>query len=277
MNTFILEVFCKIIGIGAASGLVYNQSHLYLIADNSHYIYDYHLKKNQLLKFPLTSSEILGENIIKKEKADIEAISLYENTLFIYGSGSTAKRNKGFEVFPDNSFKVNPSDLTALYSRLQKVANISEADFNIEGAIVDQDRILLFNRGNGPQKRNVVFQINRKQPEQEILWKDIALPAIKTMSTGFTDAILHQGLIYFIAAAEDSNSNYHDGEIGGSLIGVMDAGTFDIKRTLEISATHKIEGLTFYEEDQKSVQFLLCEDRDNDEEEAIIYKLTLSK
>ncbi|KAF5308619.1 hypothetical protein FQR65_LT18030 [Abscondita terminalis] len=53
---------------------------------------------------------------------------------------STAKRNKGFEVFPDNSFKVNPSDLTALYSRLQKVANISEADFNIEGAIVDSDR-----------------------------------------------------------------------------------------------------------------------------------------
>lgn len=157
------------------------------------------------------------------------------------------------------------------------MANISEADFNIEGAIVDQDRILLFNRGNGPQKRNVVFQINRKQPEQEILWKDIALPAIKTMSTGFTDAILHQGQIYFIAAAEDSNSNYHDGEIGGSLIGVMDATTFDIKRTLEISATHKIEGLTFYEEDQKSVQFLLCEDRDNDEEEAIIYKLTLSK
>ncbi|QQT27608.1 DUF6929 family protein [Sphingobacterium spiritivorum] len=277
MNTFILEVFCKIIGISAASGLVYNQSHLYLIADNSHYIYDYLPEKNQLQKFPLTSSEILGENVIKKEKADIEAISLYNNTLFLYGSGSTVKRNRGFEVFPDKSFNVNSVDLTALYARLQKAANIAEADFNIEGAIVEKDRILIFNRGNGPQKRNVVFQINRKQPEKEILWKDIALPAIKTISTGFTDAIIHQGQIYFIAAAEDSNSNYHDGEIGGSLIGVMDADTFEIKNTLEISTTHKIEGITFYGEDQKSVQFLLCEDRDNDENESIIYKLTLPK
>ncbi len=50
--------------------------------------------------------------------------------------------------------------------------------------------------------------------------------------------------IYFLATAEDTQSTYNDGEVKGSLIGVIDVATMKLEFTQKISDTHKFEGLT---------------------------------
>ncbi len=51
----------------------------------------------------------------------------------------------------------------------------------------------------------------------------------ETSGNFFTDAILVEDKIYFLATAEDTTSTYDDGEILGSIIGRMDSKTFKIR------------------------------------------------
>jgi hypothetical protein len=81
--------------------------------------------------------------------------------------------------------------------------------------------------------------------------------------------------IYFLAAAENSNSTFEDGEVMGSIIGSLSPDTFEINFTQKISDTHKFEGITFFRKQDTILEFLLCEDNDSDVLESNIYKLTL--
>ena len=80
-----------------------------------------------------------------------------------------------------------------------------------------------------------------------------------------------------MATAEDTQSTYNDGEVKGSLIGVIDVATMKLEFTQKISDTHKFEGLTLYQNSDKTLEFLLCEDKDSEVLETNIYKLVLDK
>ena len=102
------------------------------------------------------------------------------------------------------------------------------------------------------------------------------MPKIKHVETSFTDAILVEDKIYFLATAEDTTSTYYDGEILGSIIGRMNSGTFEIEFTQKITDIHKFEGLTLYNRTKDKIEFLLCEDNDSEVLESTIYKLVLT-
>ena len=53
MEKFQLSVLFKIIGIGSASGLVYHQDKLYIISDNSTFLYEYNILNKRLDKIAL--------------------------------------------------------------------------------------------------------------------------------------------------------------------------------------------------------------------------------
>ena len=44
MEKFTLEILFQIIGIGSASGLFYNNDSLYIIGDNSGFLYEYNMQ-----------------------------------------------------------------------------------------------------------------------------------------------------------------------------------------------------------------------------------------
>ena len=50
MEKFQLTAFLKILGIGAASGIVYTNNSLFVVSDNSGFLYQYQLQNNQLSK-----------------------------------------------------------------------------------------------------------------------------------------------------------------------------------------------------------------------------------
>lgn len=276
MEKFTLELLFQIIGIGSASGLIYKSPSLYVIGDNSGYLYEYNMETKNLHQHAII--ENASENITKKDKPDFEAITSFDDKLYVFGSGSTPKRNKMIEINTTEK-EIKTDDLTDLYSVMQSFGQIKPADFNLEGAIYTGKEWLLFNRGNGKLSKNVIFTVYGKNliNEFNMISNDYKLPKINGIRSSFTDAVLVDNTIYFLASAEDTESTYNDGEVKGSLIGTIDLETMKIALTQKISDTHKFEGLTLYQNLDNTVEFLLCEDKDSEVLETNIYKLTLRK
>ncbi|WP_140485077.1 DUF6929 family protein [Flavobacterium sp. GSA192] len=276
MEKFTLDLLFHIIGIGSASGLLYKDNSLFIVGDNSGFLYEYHLDSKDLKRHPLIENPT--ENIIKKDKPDFEALSYFQDTLYAFGSGSTAKRNSMVEFDLVQKKKIATNNLSELYAVMQNFASIKPEDFNIEGTIHDGENWYFLNRGNGISNKNTLFSLRAKKLNQEfsMLSNDYKLPKIKGVRSSFTDAVKVDNSIYFLATAEDTQSTYDDGEVLGSLIGRIDLETMKIDFTQKISDSHKFEGLTLFKKDNNKIEFLLCEDKDTEILETAIYKLSLN-
>jgi hypothetical protein len=263
--------FVEIKGIGAASGLVYHNYSLYIISDNSTYLYAYKLDEKHLNKIKLF--ETSEEELTKKEKADFESVTLYHNALYIHGSGSTDKRQLRVKYDLD-THETKEKDFTKIYHRLRSSIKLAEDELNIEGCIIEADYYYFFQRGNGAHAQNGIFRYTRKT--KEVGFHAVALPIVKGVEATFTDAILVDETVYFLAACEDTTSTYNDGEIYGSFIGGLDLKTFTVLFTSQITDTHKFEGLALFQKSTTFIEFLLCEDNDTEGTDSIIYKIQIS-
>ncbi|UIR55709.1 hypothetical protein LZQ00_15740 [Sphingobacterium sp. SRCM116780] len=270
MKNLLLDLVLTITGIGAASGLVYKDEHLYLISDNSRYLYDFSISEHLLSKIQLDQNTDQLENIIKAKKPDFEAITFDRDQFYIYGSGSTSNRNLRLSY----QKYVQQEDFTPIYQRLQQRFAVDQDNFNIEGVIHTDDEIWLFNRGNAEKAQNGIFKIDKLDPEQSS-FHPISLPHLDHVQTAFTDAILVDDTVYFIAAAEDSKSNYLDGEVAGTILGKFKRNDFSSLETITLPGKHKFEGITLKEKTEKTISFFLCEDRDDDKTETNIYSLIM--
>lgn len=273
MEKIQLLTFLTIQGIGAASGIVFHNNSLFIVSDNSGYLFEQKIDSPELVKHALVENKAI--TIEKKRKPDFEAITLKENELHIFGSGSTNNRNKKV-VYNIDSKQITEFDYSETYSELKKMAHFTDEDLNIEGALFHQDHLYLFQRGNGLTAKNGIFKIANRNGNFEYSFYPITLPKIKHVETSFTDAILIDNKFYFLAAAEDTVSTYEDGEVLGTIMGIMNSNTFEIEKTIQLSPTHKLEGLTLFEKTDKELTFLLCEDNDTEDLNATIYKLKLS-
>ena len=279
MKKFKLDLFLKIIGIGSASGLIYKNDSLYIISDNSNFLYEYSIANTDLQKHLLIENTSVNENIPKKVKSDFEAITQNGDDLFILGSGSTENRQKMIQMSEAQKTVLHHYDLTDLYLSMQYFAEISAEELNIEGVIFTGDKWYFFQRGNGKNAKNGIFTINSPYFTQgySMLYTSYDLPKINGVQASFTDAVLVDGMFYFLASAEDSKSTYLDGTVTGSSLGKIDSQSMKLKKVITITNEHKFEGLTLYKNSPKTLEFLLCEDLDNDLQETQIFKLTLNK
>ena len=277
MEKFTLELLFQIIGIGSASGLICKDNSLLIIGDNSGFLYEYQMDSKNLKRHPLLENPI--ENTLKKDKADFEAITQFGDSIYIFGSGSTEKRNKMIQVNATDKKIIATNDLSDLYAVMQNFGDIKPEDFNLEGAIYNGESWFLLNRGNGSSHKNVIFTIEGKNLTNDftILSNDYKLPKIKGVRSSFTDGIIVGDSIYFLATAEDTESTYDDGEVLGSFIGSINLKTMKIDFTQKISSSHKFEGLTLFTNSKEKIEFLLCEDKDTEVLETEIYKLTFDK
>lgn len=273
MEKIQLSEFKKIKGISAASGLLFSKDVIFIISDNSSFLYQYVIDKEIVLKFPLVKDA--QENIEKKEKLDLEAITSFGNQLFLFGSGSTENRNSMFTLDLTND-QLQVNNLSQLYSFLRNIAQLDADELNIEGAICADKTMYLFQRGNGQNSKNGIFIVPDSQ-ERPIQYFPVELPSLDDVECTFTDAILVDKHIYFLATAENTTSTYEDGEVLGSILGKINFQTFELEDVVLLSEHQKFEGLTLFEQNEKNMSFLLCEDTDTEVDFSIIYKLTVNK
>lgn len=276
MNNKELEIYAKIQGIGSASGLFFKGNLLYVIGDNSSYLYEYNIESKTLNKIELLKGLKILENIPKVEKPDFEVLCHHNDMLYVLGSGSTTNRNL-LVTYHLITKRVIQQDLSSFYAKAKSSCKIDDDNLNIEGAIFDGINWFLFNRGNGNAKKNGVFKIYGSDLTKatKIEFSSIVLLKTNQKIVSFTDAVLYKNQIYFIAAAEDTTSTYHDGEILGSYIGSLNAETLRLNFIKQISASQKFEGISFFKENTNNLQFLVCEDRDTEILKTVIYKLII--
>lgn len=270
MEKIQLLPFITIEGIGAASGIVYLDNSLFIVSDNSNFLYQYRITEKSLEKIKLFENR--PEISPKKDKADFEALALFDNKLYLFGSGSSKIRNTRVTYNLENK-EVKEKNLTKIYKRLADTISIAADALNIEGVISTEELTYFFQRGNGSNAQNGVFCYDKKG--KTVQFKLITLPKLKGVVATFTDAILVEDKIFFLAAAEDTLSTYDDGEILGSLIGIMNLHTLTVDFTEKISDTNKFEGLTLHKKTATQMEFLLCEDNDNEVMKTDIYLLKI--
>jgi hypothetical protein len=264
-----LEIFCEINGIGAASGLVLIDDSLYIISDNSSFLYQFEILNKKLNKIKLFEKS--QENLSKKEKLDFEAITKKGRKLHIFGSGSTDNREVKFSYNIIHQ-KIKSKKTSKLFEKFKQNPQFDSDDLNIEGVFYHDSNQYFFQRGNGQKNTNGVFVVDQ---EKQINFTRIRLPTIKNIIATFTDVILIDDKIYFLAAVENTESTYNDGEIYGSFIGRMSL-DFKLEFVTQISDTQKFEGLTLYRFEKTEISFLLCEDNDKEDLQTNIFILKIA-
>lgn len=277
MKKYILQSWLKIAGITAISGLGFENNQLQLIADNSNALYNYYIENDSLASYPLTDGPI-EEKQEKKIKLDLESFTKWDNTWYTFASGSTDNRNKAF-MFNKFSKHSTPLNLSDLYNEMKHFSNLETSDFNIEAVTPYNGDWLFLNRGNGTKNANYIFVVQGKNliDEFNIYYFEFNLPEINNVKTGFSDAIVLNNTLFFIATAEDSSNNFNDGKIEGSLFGAIDLKKMKLLFSEKISDTEKFEGITVLQQSKKDVIFALAADNDNDDlEKTEILKLRVT-
>ncbi len=197
----------------------------------------------------------------KASKLDLEAcVVLPDGRLLAIGSGSTAARER--LVVVDHEQRVRVVDGEALYEQLRARADFAGSELNLEGAVVVDRRLRLFQRGNGAvlAGRAPANAVGDLELSVFLSWLDGAGPPprlaavlqvdlgeVNGVAFGFTDATaLPDGSVVFLAGAEDSPDTYRDGAVLGAKVGLLDAERVVLAEIFDASGQPtplKLEGL----------------------------------
>ena len=185
-------------------------------------------------------------------------------------------------------------DATRFYESLRQNHDFSGAGLNVEGAVaVDDDRIMLFQRGNAPHRNG----LEPVDATAEVSWAELCahladpertpapelgnvshydLGKLDGIRLTFSDAeLLSNGNILYSASAEDPDS----GRIAGSVLGVIrkDGAALWAELTDQDGSDFggKIEGLSRDLRDPMKVHFVIDDDDETIPSE--IFEATLSR
>jgi hypothetical protein len=268
--------------ISAASGLVYILGDFYVIADDEVALARFSDDpKAAGILYALLDFELPIESAERKKlKPDWESLVILSNrlgistqTLLAIPSGSTENRHFGSLIELNEMGRVasaNAVDFQPLYSELRLVFK----ELNVEGAIVGESTVKLFQRGNKNGIRNGWVELNRNEACKELrISRQLTSKSIESFQIfdlgmknkvpySFTDvSTFYNHQILFVAAAEDTENAYVDGAFLGSVIGTINE-CGQVTRCEELNIPYKPEGICWTPElGPKS--FILVTDSDD--------------
>ncbi|MBK5966994.1 hypothetical protein CCR95_23720 [Thiocystis minor] len=267
-------------GTRAGSGLVRDRERLLLVQDDAYRVawLDPHSR-------PIQARFVaLGQNsgpLPKPQKPDFEAAArLPDGRVLVMGSGSAPTRRSFLLLDPrTDAFAV--LDAGPVYDA---VAQALGDKINIEGVVPQPAGLLLFNRGNSAGGNAVVrVGVRVEAPSTcEILavtrWQLGELAGVsRPVPLGFTDAEQGpEGQLWYLAAAEDTSDPIADGQILGSVIGVLGADSGSWTPLLEADGTRsrrKFEGLAL---DPDGTGGWLVTDADSPDQPAELCRVSVS-
>jgi hypothetical protein len=206
----------------------------------------------------------------KRRKLDLEAcvsMATGGGTLLVaLGSGSRPSREQValVEWTADSGPVVTVTNAAGMYAALRAVPEFAGSQLNLEGAVQVATRLRLFGRGNGATRgdlRPVNATCDLDWPALLAHLRapgDIPAPApqrvvqhelgrLQGVALGFTDATTCRDAVLYTASAERTNDAVDDGQVMGSVVGVIpedDAARWAVLRDVDGNPfAGKIEGL----------------------------------
>jgi hypothetical protein len=241
----------------AASGLTWMRGRLLVIQDDAAFVAAVSGDEVEAIALPRGADgrrrfEVgLGN---KHHKPDLEACVAIGDEVWMFGSGSTAARDRIALLGPDQVVRM--ADVAPLYDRVRGAVG---GPINLEGAACVGDELWLFHRGNtGPEDLGpAVVRFARTAVEAWVRGArgDAApeptgctrfdLGAIDGVRLGFTDAVAVGPRVYYLAVAEASPNAVDDGRVHGTQLGVIDGADVRAAPLALDGAPIKAEGLAF--------------------------------
>lgn len=281
--------------VSAASGLVCLGTTLYVVADDALHLGIFSLDSPAPGRlFRLFDGALPDEKAERKRrKPDLEALvhippfdAFPDGALLALGSGSRANRQRGVLLGLDPAGGIAGAprviDLAGVFGPLSGIF----PDLNIEGAVVADDRLRLFQRGNQGRRDNAVLSYPLAQVlplllggGQETLLPEtihrLDLGEIDGVALGLTDAtMLPDGRMVVSAVAEDTDDAYRDGACVGAALGIVDAdGALVSLERLE--RPDKVEGISLGNPGGRP-HLLLVTDADDPAIPAVLLSLPLA-
>ncbi|OOG75343.1 hypothetical protein [Algoriphagus sp. A40] len=248
--------------IPSGSGIIKSGNIYYVVGDDSPFLYSLNSEFKTISKTPLLEPVDFSERILKSEKPDFEALELIDkNEIVVFGSGSKSpQRNIFLRILLEDSLKIEKYDISDFYNKLIQFPLFKDSELNIEATAFRDNQLFLFNR-----KPNLIIRFEYKDflaylndgidfPKPEI--RQFSLPNINGIEAGFSGAtaLTDEPKIIFTASVEDTDNAYDDGEILGSLIGIIDISNNTISESFEYclipnaEANLKVESVTVEKE-----------------------------
>ena len=222
----------ELTGIASASGIEAINNSIYVIGDNSPFLFRLNNKMEIEEKINLFPKKIQIDSLIAKmEKPDLEGLTIANEAggkMYAFGSGSKSpERNVLIEITPGTSYLIKEFDLTDFYQDLQIRANLSPEKLNIEAAAIFNGKLYLFNRGENLIIRYSLEDFSKYLQEMGAIPPPeifrIELPDINGVPAGFSGAAFNPAneSILFTATVEDTSNWIDDGEVLGSFLGII--------------------------------------------------------
>jgi hypothetical protein len=264
----------------AASGLVLCGGIAHVVSDDSTALASFALAgetAGRVMRL-LARSALPSDTAARKRlKPDFEVLvslppehCLPYGGLLAMGSGSTPARSAGAIVALDSdgwAISATEVDLeSSLYSKLRSVFS----EVNIEGGVWRDSRLLLFQRGNASEPTSAAVTFEIPSPAAALQCKNaIGLPHVHRLHLGsidgvpltLTDATLLDDRILYLATAERTPNAYDDGDVLGSVLGVL-SGDCELTEQWCLDPPLKFEGIAACRKG-KHFEFLVVSDADD--------------
>ncbi|WP_224995685.1 hypothetical protein [Cesiribacter sp. SM1] len=233
-STLIVERTILLDSVPSGSGLAVSGDKIYLVGDDSPHLFVLNQQYQVTNQYLMLQEWAGNARIPKSGKPDFESMTHatwgQEPSLLVFGSGSKSPERDSLLVLPLNNLH-NPKrySLTRLYDAIYRKEGISRDNLNLEGAVMAGKDLWLFNRGTNSiiiiDWNSLFAYINNPAPPTplNIEVHQHQLPEIGGKQARFSGACSIPGtsLILFTASVEDTENWIDDGEVLGSLVGVL--------------------------------------------------------
>lgn len=300
-------------GLPSASGMEIIDGVIYVVGDDSPYLYVLDHSLREINKVELFQTEDFESGRIPKNiKPDLETLTHLtiagNKYLLVTGSGSDVNRDKGFLIkLPtkyNKKFVVQELNFKGLFDLLRMNEDIigTDGELNIEASTVTEDYFILFNRAN-KKGVNTALVFNLEEfivylsENPELIPFPVVIPyelkGINNIPAGFSGASSMGNQIFITASVEDTDDAISDGEVYGSFVGIMTAGKdallkgsrqevlsaierYAIVEENEVPIPLKIESISVYEkENDKEIIALAVADNDLGSSELLMLQINL--
>ncbi len=282
--------------IPSASGIAYVQPYIFIVGDDSNFLFVLDDMWNVVTTVQLyTATEFKSEGRIKKKhKKDLEGLTKIKlkgnDYVLAIGSGSTVLRENGYLIQSGPPFEVTAFSLSRFYSLLSsEIFKLGNHKLNIEGITADDEKIYLLQRGNisgynsmlsmkTEDLFNFINGISSILPDYTTT--TFNLPKIGGLMSGFSgaDIIASTSQLIFSATVENTVNEIDDGEMLCSYIGIIDLkNNNQVANIVKIEPENvgKLESLAFLQMDDTRIKTIAVTDNDGLDSQLIQFEIIL--